>query len=53
MGAKQRAERERWARHDATGYGYVAPGTAVDFAWEPVARDGFGFRALVVAYAQD
>ncbi|GAA1390522.1 hypothetical protein [Catellatospora chokoriensis] len=35
------------------GYGYLAPGTAVDFAWEAAEQDGFAYRALVVAYAQD
>ncbi|GAA2360241.1 hypothetical protein Cme02nite_37280 [Catellatospora methionotrophica] len=35
------------------GYGYLEPGTAVDFAWEAAEQDGFAYRALVVAYAQD
>ncbi|WP_222105968.1 hypothetical protein [Catellatospora sichuanensis] len=33
------------------GYGYLEPGTPVDFAWEAAAHDGFDYRALVVAYA--
>lgn len=33
------------------GYGYLEPGRAVDFAWEPADQDGYAYRALVVAYA--